>query len=207
MYLSTENLNYEVFFMKKIILILAGALLFSASTFAMDLSVGVKGNLGGDASGIDGAALGGGVYVNLDLINGFGVQIEGDITACKITNDDGLVVNEAAVINLPVMAWYNYNFTRFVIGGGAGINASMVSTNTVENSADLKMTFAAGLNAKWFITDNFGLVLGGFGTLDALPSVISTKQEGSTKYNLQKSDFSRNSICGFIGVEYKFDLK
>ena len=41
--------------MKKIILILAGALLFSASTFAMDLSVGVKGNLGGDASGIDGA--------------------------------------------------------------------------------------------------------------------------------------------------------
>ena len=193
--------------MKKIILILAGALLFSASTFAMDLSVGVKGNLGGDASGIDGAALGGGVYVNLDLINGFGVQIEGDITACKITKDDGLVVNEAAVINLPVMAWYNYNFTRFVIGGGAGINASMVSTNTVENSADLKMTFAVGLNAKWFITDNFGLVLGGFGTLDVLPSVISTKQEGSTKYNLQKSDFSRNSICGFIGVEYKFDLK
>ena len=83
----------------------------------------------------------------------------------------------------------------------------MVSTNTVENSADLKMTFAVGLNAKWFITDNFGLVLGGFGTLDVLPSVISTKQEGSTKYNLQKSDFSRNSICGFIGVEYKFNLK
>ena len=83
----------------------------------------------------------------------------------------------------------------------------MVSTNTVENSSDLKMTFAAGLNAKWFITDNFGLVLGGFGTLDVLPSVISTKQEGSTKYNLQKSDFSRNSICGFIGVEYKFNLK
>ena len=132
--------------MKKIISILTGALLLTASTFAMDLSVGVKGNLGGDASGIDGAALGGGVYVNLDLINGFGVQIEGDITACKITNDDGLVVNEAAVINLPVMAWYNYNFTRFVIGGGAGINASMVSTNTVENSSDLKMTLAAGLN-------------------------------------------------------------
>ncbi|MDY5764187.1 MAG: hypothetical protein SPK10_05300 [Treponema sp.] len=40
-----------------------------------------------------------------------------------------------------------------------------------------------------------------------MPSVISTKQEGSTKYNLQKSDFSRNSICGFIGAEYKFDLK
>ena len=179
----------------------------TASTFAMDLSVGVKGNLGGDASGIDGAALGGGVYVNLDLINGFGVQIEGDITACKITNDDGLVVNEAAIINLPVMAWYNYKFNRFAIGGGAGINASMVSTNTVENSSDLKMTLAAGLNAKWFITDNFGLVLGGFGTLDALPSVISTKQEGSTKYNLQKSDFSRNSICGFIGAEYKFNLK
>ena len=39
MCLGTENLNYEVFFMKKIILILAGALLFSASTFAMDLSV------------------------------------------------------------------------------------------------------------------------------------------------------------------------
>ena len=97
--------------MKKIISILAGALLLTASTFAMDLSVGVKGNLGGDASGIDGAALGGGVYINLDLINGFGVQFEGDITACKITNNDGLVVNEAATINLPVMAWYNYKFS------------------------------------------------------------------------------------------------
>ena len=100
-----------------------------ASTFAMELSVGLKGNIGGDATPVDGAALGGGVYVNLDLINGFGIQFEGDITACKIKNDDGLVVANSALINLPVMAWYNHNFKQFAIGGGAGLNAKFFFTN------------------------------------------------------------------------------
>ena len=193
--------------MKKIISVLFGTMILVASTFAMELSVGLKGNIGGDATPVDGVALGGGVYVNLDLINGFGIQFEGDITTCKIKNDDGLVIANSALINLPVMAWYNHNFKQFAICGGAGLNASMVSMNSVENSSDLKMTLAAGLNAKFFFTKNFGIVIGGFGTLDALPTIVSTKANGKTKYNLTTTDFSRNSLCGFIGAEYKFRLE
>ena len=44
-------------------------------------------------------------------------------------------------------------------------------------------------------------------TLDALPTIVSTKANGKTKYNLTTTDFSRNSLCDFIGAEYKFGLE
>ena len=40
-------------------------------------------------------------------------------------NDDGLVIANSALINLPVMAWYNHNFKQFAIGGGAGLNVKI----------------------------------------------------------------------------------
>lgn len=50
---------------------------------------------------------------------------EEDITAFKMKNDDGLVIANSALINLPVMAWYNHNFKQFAIGGGAGLNVKI----------------------------------------------------------------------------------
>ena len=77
--------------MKKIISIFAVAILALSSTFAFDITLGLKGIIGADNSDISGVALGGGFDINFDLINGFGIQVESNIAPSTITStDDGV---------------------------------------------------------------------------------------------------------------------
>ena len=192
--------------MKKIISLLAMGALLAGSVFAFDLTVGLKGIAGADNSGVNGASVGGGLDLNLDLINGFGIQIESNIIPTKLTGENGgMTFTDSMMVSIPAMAWYNARFSWFGIGVGAGLSCT-ISENHPENVSNTKLGLAAGLKAKIFVTDNIAIVAGVTGNLDCLPDLVKTSNENSSTYNFVTSSFSRNSILGSLGVEYRFSF-
>lgn len=192
--------------MKKIISVLTMGALLAGSVFAFDLTVGLKGIAGADNSGVNGASVGGGLDLNLDLINGFGIQIESNIIPTKLTGENGgMTFTDSMMVSIPAMAWYNARFSWFGIGVGAGLSCT-ISENHPENVSNTKLGLAAGLKAKIFVTDNIAIVAGVTGNLDCLPDLVKTSNENSSTYNFVTSSFSRNSILGSLGVEYRFSF-
>jgi hypothetical protein len=192
--------------MKKLITVLMMGALLASSVFAMDLSVGLKGIVGNDNSTVKGATIGGGFDINLDIKNGFGLEIQSNIVPSKLTStDDGLTFVNHMSVNIPVMAWYNAKFSWFGLGLGAGISCTM-SENHPVNASNTKMGLAAGLQTKIFVTKDIAIVAGITGNLDCFPILTKTEKENSTTYKFVESDFSRNSFYGSIGIEYKFAL-
>lgn len=192
--------------MKKLITVLMMVALLASSVFAMDLSVGLKGIVGNDNSTVKGATIGGGFDINLDIKNGFGLEIQSNIVPSKLTStNDGLTFVNHMSVNIPVMAWYNAKFSWFGLGLGAGISCTM-SENHPVNASNTKMGLAAGLQTKIFVTKDIAIVAGITGNLDCFPTLTKTEKENSTTYKFVESDFSRNSFYGSIGIEYKFAL-
>ena len=137
--------------MKKLITVLMMVALLASSVFAMDLSVGIKGIVGNDNSTVKGATIGGGFDINLDIKNGFGLEIQSNIVPSKLTStDDGLTFVNHMSVNIPVMAWYNAKFSWFGLGLGAGISCTMSENHPVDAS-NTKMGLAAGLQTKIFV--------------------------------------------------------
>ena len=192
--------------MKKIISVLAMGALLASSVFAFDLTVGLKGIAGADNSGVNGASVGGGLDLNLNLINGFGIQIESNIIPTKLTAENGgMTFTDSMMVSIPAMAWYNARFSWFGFGVGAGLSCT-ISENHPENVSNTKLGLAAGLKAKILVTDNIAIVAGVTGNLDCLPDLVKTSNENSSTYNFVTSSFSRNSILGSLGVEYRFSF-
>ena len=192
--------------MKKLIAVLMMGALLAGSVFALDLSVGLKGIVGNDNSNIKGATIGGGFDINLDMKNGFGLEVQSNIVPSKLTStDDGMTFANHMTVNIPVMAWYNARFSWFGLGFGAGISCTMSENHPVEAS-NTKMGLAAGLKTKVFVTENVAIVAGITGNLDCLPTLTKKDNDGSKTFKFVKSDFSRNGFFGSLGVEYKFSL-
>lgn len=192
--------------MKKLIAVLMMGALLAGSVFALDLSVGLKGIVGNDNSNIKGATIGGGFDINLDMKNGFGLEVQSNIVPSKLTStDDGMTFVNHMTVNIPVMAWYNARFSWFGLGFGAGISCTMSENHPVEAS-NTKMGLAAGLKTKVFVTDNVAIVAGITGNLDCLPTLTKKEHDGAKTFKFVKSDFSRNGFFGSLGVEYKFSL-
>lgn len=192
--------------MKKLIAVLMMGALLAGSVFALDLSVGLKGIVGNDNSNMKGATIGGGFDINLDMKNGFGLEVQSNIVPSKLTStDDGMTFANHMTVNIPVMAWYNARFSWFGLGFGAGISCTMSENHPVEAS-NTKMGLAAGLKTKVFVTDNVAIVAGITGNLDCLPTLTKKDNDGSKTFKFVKSDFSRNGFFGSLGVEYKFSL-
>lgn len=192
--------------MKKFISVLAMGALLASSVFAFDLTVGLKGIARADNSGVNGASVGGGLDLNLNLINGFGIQIESNIIPTKLTAENGgMTFTDCMMVSIPAMAWYNARFSWFGFGVGAGLSCT-ISENHPENVSNTKLGLAAGLKAKIFVTDNIAIVAGVTGNLDCLPDLVKTSNENSSTYNFVTSSFSRNSILGSLGVEYRFSF-
>lgn len=192
--------------MKKFILGAAVAAIMASSAFAFDMNVGLKGLIGADSSGTKGVLTGGGVDLNLDLYKGLGVQIESNIIVSALSAGDGLNIENHFTTNIPVMGYYNFRYNRIGFGGGAGINCSITDSVSQPGASNVKPGLAGGLNAKFFFTDNVALVLGVTGTLDCLPTLVKNTAGESTNYKFVKSDFSRNSIYGSLGVMYRFPV-
>ena len=189
--------------MKKIISILFIAIFAIGSSFAFDMTIGLKGLAGSENSGIDGCSIGGGFDVNLDLYKGFGLQIESNIATNTITSVEGGVTFENnMVVQIPVMAWYNAKFNWLGFGLGAGLSCA-ISENNPENSSNMKLGLAAGAKIKFFVAENIVICLGTSGNLDCFPTLVKTTNGNSNKFNLEKTDLSRNAIYFSIGVEYK----
>ena len=92
--------------MKKIISILFIAIFAIGSSFAFDMTVGLKGLAGSEYSGIDGCAIGGGFDVNLDLYKGFGLQIESNIATSTITSVEDGITFENNMFSISISAEY-----------------------------------------------------------------------------------------------------
>jgi len=185
--------------MKKLIVLVASILMVAGSSFAMDMNIGLKGLVGADNSGVSGTVIGGGVDLNIDLYKGLGLMFGSNISTAKIaTTDEGLSVTNDLCINIPVMAWYNLDFSHFGLGAGAGLDCSVTS--------NFKMALAAALNLKWHINNQFSLVLGANGVLDCLPTLAKKQNESSSTYNFVSSDFSHNALNCTLGLEYKLGL-
>ena len=192
--------------MKKLIAVLMMGALLAGSVFALDLSVGLKGIVGNDYSNMKGATIGGGFDINLDMKNGFGLEVQSNIVPSKLTStDDGMTFANHMTVNIPVMAWYNARFSWFGLGFGAGISCTM-SENHPAEASNTKMGLVAGLKTKVFVTDNVAIVAGITGNLDCLPTLTKKDNDGSKTFKFVKSDFSRNGFFGSLGVEYKFSL-
>lgn len=192
--------------MKKLIAVLMMGALLAGSVFALDLSVGLKGIVGNDNSSVKGATIGGGFDINLDVKNGFGLEVQSNIVPSKLTStDDGMTFVNYMTVNIPVMAWYNARFSWFGLGLGAGISCTM-SENHPAEASNTKIALAAGLKTKIFVTDNIAIVAGITGNLDCLPTLTKKDNDGSKTFKFVKSDFSRNGFFGSLGVEYKFSL-
>lgn len=192
--------------MKKLIAVLMMSALLAGSVFALDLSVGLKGIVGNDNSSVKGATIGGGFDINLDMKNGFGLEVQSNIVPSKLTStDDGMTFVNHMTVNIPVMAWYNARFSWFGLGLGAGISCTM-SENHPAEASNTKIGLAAGLKTKIFVTDNIAIVAGITGNLDCLPTLTKKDNDGSKTFKFVKSDFSRNGFFGSLGVEYKFSL-
>ncbi len=188
---------------RKITTILVCGLLGLNSVFALDMTVGLKGIVGNENTDSKGASFGGGVDLNLDLYKGFGLEIESNIITSKMYCDEGLVVTDNFQVNIPVMAWYNAKFNRFGLGGGFGLNCNIASQS---EDAAFKMGLAAGLQTNFFVNDSFAIVLGATGALDCFPTLTKSANGNSSVYNFKASDFSRNSLYGTLGVQYKIPL-
>ena len=194
--------------MKKILALALTALVAVSSTFALDMSIGLKGIVGGDNSSPKGTDLGGGIDINLNIWKGLGVQIESNIITSKITGtgSEGLTLQDNLNVNIPVIAWYNMDFTHFGFGTGLGVNCSLAGKHTEVQSSAFKMGLAAGANVRWHITPNVALVLGATGSLDCFPTLTKTQNGTSSTYKFIQSDYTRNSIYESLGVQYTLPL-
>lgn len=184
--------------MKKVIVMALAMVLLVGTVSAMDMTIGLGGLVGGNNSGVSGVAVGGGVDINLNLYKGFGIEIDTDIVTSKLSSGDGLDVTGDFSVNIPVMAWYNHDLGRIGFGGGLGLGCNI--------SSGVKFTLAGGLEARYNINDQFSIFVGVNGNLDVFPALTKVEKGGTSTYKFVKSDFSKNSLYGRVGVKYNIAL-
>ncbi len=184
--------------MKKVIVLTFALVLLIGTVSAMDMSIGLGGLVGVNNSGVKGVAVGGGVDINLNLYKGFGIEIDTDIVTSKLSSGDGLNVEGDFSVNIPVMAWYNHDFNRLGFGGGLGLGCNI--------SSGVKFTLAGGLEARYNINDQFSIFIGVNGALDVLPTLTKVESGNTSTYKFVKTDFSKNSLYGRVGVKYNIAL-
>lgn len=215
--------------MKKIIALAIVAFSMVTSSFALNLSIGARGNAGlnldvnqdaiqqvtDEAKKItkDSAFdVGFGLYANAALLGGLGVQAEANFVTSN-TSFNGAVNGEkidydTMLLDVPVMVWLNLDLANFVVGFGVGPNFSTRINEMSEIkglSKDVfKMGAAAGVDAKIFLTGNLALVASVRYIMDftktEVPIKIQDYEVGGTYPQL---DFTRKSLYGGIGLEYK----
>ncbi len=159
-----------------------------------------------------------GAYGYLGILGGLGVQAEANLTK-GTTSISGLQEGDVSdfelwTLDVPVMLWANFDFGPLTVGGGAGVNFSFsldsgsiseLYSQTKANYSDnnYRTGLAAGLNAKLFLGDHFGLVVQGLFIAEFDPTTIPVNIEDYTSDELPTISYTRRSIYGSIGIEYK----
>lgn len=122
------------------------------------------------------------------------MQIGSDIITSKLTRTDGLTFTNDFNVNIPVMVWYNHDFNRLGFGGGLGLGCNI--------SSNVKFTLSGGLEARYNFNEQFSLFVGVSGNLDLFPTLTKETDGSQSTYKFVKSDFSKNSIYGTLGLKY-----
>lgn len=221
--------------MKKFITLAVMMTSLLSSSFALGLSVGVTGFLGSDiaentatteiANEVKNVTLdtnlnyGFGLYGNLAILNGLGVQVEANLTKGS-TSINGLTEGTVSdydtwILDVPVMLWDNFTFGPIAVGLGAGVNfsfdlasgdmSSLFSQAKASYSNDNYRTgFAGGANVKFYLGDNLGIVAKGLFIADFDPKTVELSVEDYASGETPSISYTRRSLYGAVGLEYKF---
>lgn len=197
--------------MKKLLGVLIIAATMISSTFALGLSLGGRGLIGGNLDTVknavkakgEGLVYGGGAFVNLELFGGLGVQAETNFVSSQVGGDKNI-----NMVDIPVMAWYNLNLFDVVsIGLGAGVNFGTITNDFIKDVQSIntwKTGLAIGANFKIYFNKHFGIVLGANGVFEF--SKRSNEAIADNVVNGQQAKFfdtERQSVYGTLGAEFK----
>ncbi|MCQ2589431.1 MAG: porin family protein [Treponema sp.] len=214
--------------MKKIIAFAIVAFSMVASSFALNLSIGARGNAGLNLDVNQDAIqqvtgltvdkdtafdVGFGLYANAALLGGLGVQAEANFVTSNTSfnggNNGEKVDYETMLLDVPLMVWLNLDLANFVVGFGVGPNFSTRINEMSDLKALTKDVFkigaAAGVDAKIFLTGNLALVASVRYIMDFTKTEVPIEFNGYTieDATYPKIDFQRKSLYGGIGLEYK----
>ena len=207
--------------MKKLLGVLIIAATMISSTFALGLSIGGKGLMGGRLDTLTSSAesvtkdfnsamnkltYGGGAYVNAELFWGLGAQAEVNFVHNKLTGINYL--------DIPLMGWWELNFfDRFKIGLGGGLNLSRIINKTdsfagvtqdLKNMSKWNQGIAVGANLKFFFNKHFGLVLGANGVFEMKPNdFFNEAVKGNVNKIVAGDDTKRKELYANLGLEFK----
>lgn len=200
--------------MKKLLGVLIITLTMISSTFALGLSFGGKGLVGGrmydinntvETKKFDRLSYGGGAYLNFELFGGLGVQAETNFVHNQLTG-----IN---YIDIPIMGWWELSlFDLFKFGFGGGLNISRIVLSD-QNFGDVfsigkgeswNQGIAVGANMKIFFNTKIGLVIGANGVFELKPNeIFNNALNGNIKGIILDDDTKRREIYANIGLEYK----
>lgn len=212
--------------MKKIIALAIVAISMVSASFALDLSIGVRGNAGINLAQNDDLAtkvneslskdtaydMGFGVNANFALFGGLGVQAEANFITSNASFADATsgkkVEYETILMDVPVMLWLNLDLWRLTIGIGAGPNFSTTINEMSEVKSVSKDVFKIGLctgvDGKFYITNHIGIVVSVRYIMDFEKTEVPIVIEGyNTGVEYPTIEFPRRSIYGGIGLEWK----
>lgn len=199
--------------MKKLLGVLIVATTLISSTFALGLSIGGKGIMGGSLGEIQNSvteksvsklAYGGGAFVNFELFGGLGAQAEANFVHSDITGGNYL--------DIPVMGWWELNFFDvFKIGLGGGVNFSKIvgdvpsAIQSVPDLMNFQKDIAVGANVKIFFNRHFGIVIGANGVFQMKPQEFfgSLFKGDIAAITDTKGGTLRKEIYGSVGLEFK----
>jgi len=195
--------------MKKIFALLILAIGLSTSAFAVSISVGGNFNGGGTLSTdsqYQGFTAGGGAFLNLNLFLGLGVQAEVNVTTSKMTfiQNSVYVYDDYTIYDVPVMLWWNLRLGSIIVGAGAGLNISSIDNVDYYPVERFALGCATGANVIFLVGNHFGIVVGAHGVFDFTPHLSVTESRGGTVYTFNASNWTRSSVYGNIGLEYRF---
>lgn len=159
-----------------------------------------------------------GAYANFALFGGLGVQAEADLTkgSASIKGLSKAEKYEVWTLDMPVMVWANFDLWRLTIGAGAGVNFScdlqsgnlkslysQTAASAKENM--LRTGFVCGADAKIYITKHLGVVASGRYIMDFAKKEVPVTVNGyDTGTAYPTIEFSRRSLYGGLGIEWKF---
>lgn len=215
--------------MKKIIAIIASAVVFASSTFALGLGVGGKAIIGrnvAEGETVSGALssatsenmfdFGGSGYVNLSILGGLGAQLEANVINSSVTfktkDDENSETKttqcDTLFLDIAPMIWWNIDLWKLRIGLGAGPNFSITVNNASELKTATKDMFTTGLCAgadvRFYITDHLGIVVSGryVGEFNKKENEIKVGNV-STGESYPTYESQRQTLYGGIGAEFK----
>ncbi len=216
------SLKMEMENMKKIIALAIVAISMVSASFALDFSIGARGIAGMNldpAESVNNAKVekdavydfGFGVNANFALLGSLGLQGEANFITSKGKFDDltnsKTVEYDTILMDVPVMLWLNLDLWKFTLGFGAGPNfsATLNEYSEIKAMSDrFKVGICAGVDGKFYLTNHLGLVASIRYIMDFQKTSVPIEVQGQEVASYPSVEYTRKSLYGGLGLEWKF---